>query len=201
MKTPETVVFDLGKVLVDFDYGHAAKRIADRCDGRECDIRGMIDQSPLLIRFETGLITTEDFFSAVKDAAGFLGDVDEFGPLFGDIFSEIEPMVAFNESLRSRNIPTFIFSNTNPLAVEHIRRTLPFFNNFSDFILSYEHGSMKPNAKIYEVVERISGKKGDAILYIDDRLENIEAGAKRGWQTIHHTSVKETLNKAKSLGL
>src|SRR5688572_13841904 len=102
MKIPETVVFDLGKVLVDFDYGDAAKRIASRCDGRQCDIRALIDQSPLLIRFETGHISTEEFYSEIRDASGFLGDVAEFGPLFGDIFRPIESMVAFNEALRAR---------------------------------------------------------------------------------------------------
>ncbi len=201
MKTPEVVVFDLGKVLVDFDYGDAARGIASRCDGRKCDVRALIDQSPLLIRFETGLVDTHGFYSAVRDAAGFLGGVEEFGPLFGDIFRPIDSMVAFNEALRARNIPTYIFSNTNPLAVETIRSRLPFFRNFTDFILSYEHGSMKPDTKIYEVVEQVTAKKGDSILYIDDRLENIDAGAKRGWQTIHHISEPDTLARAASLGL
>jgi FMN phosphatase YigB (HAD superfamily) len=52
--------------------------------------------------------------------------------------------------------------------------------------LSYEHGWMKPDPKLYQVVERQSGQRGPAILYIDDRPENVEAGAQRGWQTILH---------------
>lgn len=201
MKTPEAVIFDLGKVLVDFDYGIAAKNILARCDGRGCDLKKLIDQSPLLLRYETGLLTSQDFFNEVQAASGFLGDLTEFAPLFGNIFSTIDSMVAFNGALRRRGIPTYIFSNTNELAIASIRQRFPFFRNFTDFILSYEHRSMKPEAKIYEVVERISGKRGDALLYIDDRLENIEAGAKRGWQTILHVSPEETLKKAEALGL
>ncbi|MBA4147996.1 MAG: HAD family phosphatase [Verrucomicrobia bacterium] len=201
MKTLEAVVFDLGKVLVDFDYGIAATSIMARCDGRGCDLKKLIDQSDLLIRYETGLLTTEGFFAEVRDASGFLGDVAEFGPLFGNIFTMIDSMVAFNEALRARDIPTYIFSNTNELAIASIRERFPFFQNFTDFVFSYEHRSMKPDAKIYEVVERVCGKHGDAILYIDDRLENIEAGAKRGWQTIHHLSPETTLQRAKALGL
>ncbi len=201
MKIPEAVVFDLGKVLVDFDYGIAATNITARCDGRGCDLKKLIDQSPLLLRYETGLLTTDGFFAEVRDASGFLGDVAEFGPLFGNIFTEIDSMVAFNEALRAANIPTYIFSNTNELSIASIRRQFPFFRNFTDFVFSYEHLSMKPDAKIYEVVERVTGKCGDAILYIDDRLENIEAGAKRGWQTILHVSPEATLGKAQELGL
>jgi hypothetical protein len=33
-------------------------------------------------------------------------------------------------------------------------------------------------------VERLTRKRGPAILYIDDRPENIEAGRCRGWQVI-----------------
>lgn len=201
MKTPEAVIFDLGKVLVDFDYGIAATNIAARCDGRACDLKKLIDQSPLLLRYETGLMSTDAFFSEVRGASGFLGDLAEFGPLFGNIFTSIDSMVAFNEGLRARGIPTYIFSNTNELAITSIRQRFSFFRNFNDFILSYEHGSMKPEAKIYEVVERFSGKRGDALLYIDDRLENIEAGARRGWQTILHVSPEATLAKAETLGL
>jgi HAD superfamily hydrolase (TIGR01509 family) len=43
---------------------------------------------------------------------------------------------------------------------------------------------MKPDALIYKAVERVTRKQTAAILYIDDRPENIEAGRARGWQVI-----------------
>ena len=64
----------------------------------------------------------------------------------------------------------------------------------------YEEGAMKPDAKIYEAVERKTGKSKDAILYIDDRIENVEAGLARGWQVIHQVSVQRTLQAAAELG-
>lgn len=45
---------------------------------------------------------------------------------------------------------------------------------------------MKPGGKIYEAIETITGKTGADLLYLDDRVENIEAGTARGWQTILH---------------
>lgn len=199
---PSVVVFDLGKVLVDFDYGIAVNRIAARCRNGGCDLWKLVTtEAPLLFQFETGLVTTENFFAEVQKTAGFGGELSEFIDLFSDIFWPIGPMVELNEKLRAKGIPTYIFSNTNPLAVNHIRSRFPFFNDFTAYVLSYEHQSMKPDAKIYEVVERVTGKKGESILYIDDRLENIEAGAKRGWQTVLHQSVGKTLNKVSELGL
>ena len=90
--------------------------------------------------------------------------------------------------LKKTKLPTYIFSNTNDLAVEHIRNRFPFFSDFDGYVLSYEHGAMKPSAKLYEIVERMSGRRGGEILYIDDRPENVAAGVARGWQGILHES-------------
>ena len=201
MKIPEAIVFDLGKVLVDFDYNIAARKIASGGKMSAGEVQRFIDHSPLLFRFETGLMTKEDFFSEICSATGFSGEFDEFSNYFGDIFSPIEPMIAWQSSLQQKGIPTYIFSNTNELAVRHIRQSFPFFANFSGYILSYEHGAMKPTGKLYEVVERVSGKRGQAILYLDDRAENIAAGAARNWQTILQQSPEKTLQIVRNFGL
>ena len=60
---------------------------------------------------------------------------------------------------------------------------------------------MKPDAKIYEAMERMAGRRGSDRLYIDDRPENIAAGAKRGWQTILQESPEKTLAAIQQLGL
>jgi len=106
-----------------------------------------------------------------------------------------------HSALRKARIPTYIFSNTNDLAVGHIRKNFPFFSNFDGYIFSYEHGAMKPDEKIYQVVERMSGKQGADILYVDDRLENIEAGARRGWQVLLQESPEKSLAHFRALGL
>ena len=146
-------------------------------------------------------MSNEDFFTEVRSLTGFRGTFEEFSHVFGDIFSEIPEMIAFQATLRSHGIPTFIFSNTNELAVSHIRRNFPFFHHFTGYIYSYEHRSMKPQARLYEVVEEKTAQKGPAILYLDDRAENIAAGAARGWQTILHRNPQETLAAVKALGL
>jgi len=192
MPKPSVIVFDLGKVLLDFDYSIAARRIAERCHLTVEEVRRHLDHSPLLYRFETGLMTTEDFFTEISAKMKFSGTQSEFCEFFADIFVAIEPMIELHAQLRAKGFPTWIFSNTNTLAIGHIRRRFPFFKNFDGYVLSYEHGAMKPDAKLYEVVERKTGKRGAEILYLDDRLENIEAGAARGWQVILQESPERT---------
>jgi len=182
------VVFDLGKVLVDFDYSIAARKVAARSTRHVENLHDFLGGSPLLIQLETGLITREQFFTEVQKITGFGGSLEEFGGYFADIFKPMPEMVELHAGLRKKKIPTHIFSNTNEIAIGHIRHNFPFFGQFDGYILSYEIGAMKPKAKIYEALETMSGRRGGDIFYIDDRLENVEAGAARGWQTVLHES-------------
>ena len=198
---PKAVVFDLGKVLLDFDYWIAARKIAARGKMPADEIKRFIDDSPLLFSYETGRVTKQQFYNEICAATGFCGALDEFVECFSGIFAPIKPMVQLHAALRERGYPTYIFSNTNELAVSYARRTFPFFSNFNGYILSYEQGALKPDAKIYEVVERQSGHSQAEILYLDDRPENIAAGAARGWQVILQESPEKTRAAVESLGL
>jgi HAD superfamily hydrolase (TIGR01509 family) len=201
MSVPSVVVFDLGKVLVDFDYGIAAARIAQRGKMTPQQVRHVLDQSPLLGRFETGLMTNEEFAAEVCASCGFSGTVDEFFEAFADIFSEIKPMTALQAALRAKGIPTCIFSNTNGAATGHIKRRFPFFCQFDNYVLSYEQGVMKPDQKIYAIVERVTGQSGQAIVYLDDRAENVQGGLARGWRAFLHETPEKTISALRQMGL
>ncbi len=201
MTKPSIVVFDLGKVLVEFDYSIAGKRIAARGTLSADEVQKFLDHSPLLYRYETGLMTRQEFYEEVRRGTGFKGDLAEFGQYFANIFWEMPSMIALHSELRRKGVPVYIFSNTNDLAIEHIRRNFPFFSQFDGHILSYEVGAMKPAAKIYEALEAMAGKRGAEILYLDDRQENVDAGAARGWQVILQTAPAKSRAIVEAAGL
>ena len=186
------IIFDLGKVLVDFDYSIAARKVAARNTRQVPDLQHFLGSSPVLARFESGLLTREQFFLEFQQAIGFTGDIDEFSSDLADIFLPIEPMIELHQELRQRGFSTYIFSNTNDIAIGHVRQNFPFFKHFDGYIFSYEVGAMKPDAKIYEAMEQMSGRRGADLIYIDDRPENIQAGDARGWRTILHGTPKKT---------
>ena len=200
MNPSQVVAFDLGKVLVDFDYSIAARKIAAHSRMSLDSINNFIGGSDFTVKYELGAVTRREFFEQARQAIGFGGTFEEFGEYFADIFMEIPPMVELHAALRRRGVPTYIFSNTNDLAVEHIRRNFPFFKNFDGYIFSYEIGAMKPDAKIYEALEKLAGRQGADVLYLDDRPENVTAGAARGWRAIlHETPEKSRAAVAKFL--
>ena len=201
MNVPKVVVFDLGKVLVDFDYSIAARKVVARSSKSPSDLITLLATSPLIKQYESGLVTRQDFFQTIRDTVGFKGDLVEFGGYFADIFTEIPAMTALHAGLRQRGVPTFILSNTNDLAVEHIERNFPFFREFDGYIFSYKIGAMKPDARIYAALESKCGQTGADVVYVDDLPENISAGAARGWRTILHKSPDRTRAAFEGLGL
>ena len=191
MSRPNVVVFDLGKVLVDFDYSIAIRRFAERSEAGIEQIQQLV-VSPIQVEYESGIITTDEFFEAIRHGAGFRGDCAEFVSIFADIFSPLKTMIAFFERLKSLGIPTCVFSNTNEIATRHIREKFSFYSRFDNFVLSFEE-------PIYEVVEQRTGESGAAILYIDDRPENIMTGKGRGWQTILQDDESASVARAEAL--
>ena len=195
------VIFDLGKVLVDFDYTIAAQKIAARSRQAPADLHAFLGSSPLLVQYESGRLTRQEFFASVRDAIGFTGDLAEFGSFFADIFSEMPGTIALHAELRRRGFKTYIFSNTNDLAIEHVRRNFPFFASFDGYIFSYEVGGLKPQPEIYAAMEALTGRRGADLVYLDDRAENIAAGAARGWRAILHETPEQTRAALQAAGV
>src|SRR6188768_3188151 len=156
MQKPQAVIFDLGKVLLDFDYGKLARNMKQHCAISVEELISALNQSELLHRYETGLLTSQAFFEEVKRLSRFQQDYEKFEPLFADIFTPIPEMIDLQQRLQTRGIPTYVFSNTNEIAVKHIRQAYPFFSNFTGYVYSYEHRAMKPDPRIYEVVEKLA---------------------------------------------
>jgi epoxide hydrolase-like predicted phosphatase len=194
----KAVVFDLGKVLVDFDYGIAARKLAEKSVLAADEVRALVDQSPLLFRYERAGMTTQEFFKEVRQRIGYNGTFDEFAAAFADIFTEIPEMTRWHNDIRVRGLPTFILSNTNEIAITHVRKNFPFFAHFTDYVFSYEQGVLKPESRIYEIAERHSGCRESELLFIDDKPENVAVAAQRGWRTICHSSPAETIQAARA---
>lgn len=192
MITPRAAVFDIGKVLLDFDFQRAADALSPDSDLSPEGFRRLIDQSPLLHRFETGLISSNQFFQEVAAHSGYRATSDQFAVRFASIFSEIPEMIDLQAEFGRRGLPTYIFSNTNELAVRFMRAHFSVLSRFDGYIFSYEVGAMKPNEVIYQALETLSRLSGSQLFYMDDRPENVEAAIARGWYGHVHSDPKET---------
>ena len=196
----KAVVFDLGGVLVDVDSEKALRELRSHCTvpGHTPDLMGL---QRLVGAYECGALATEAFYDAVCRHEALTMDLARFRQAYCDIFSPVGEMIEAHAAVKRAGFATWIFSNTSALHFERIRAQYPFMAGFNGYVLSYELGCMKPDARAYQAVENATGFRGQDLAYIDDRAENVAAGAQRGWRAIHHTEAQATAAALRELGL
>lgn len=138
----------------------------------------------------------EGLFNRLKEKFHLTCDMDEFTRQYNYYFFKVDyykEVVSFAHSLR-RKCKIGILSNLNPFDKVRINRQMDL-SKFDYVWLSFELNCRKPKEEIYNIVERSIDIDSENILFIDDKIENLQIPEKRGWQ-VCHASGKE-LDKIK----
>lgn len=80
-------------------------------------------------------------------------------------------------------MPVFALTNFGVGSFDLARQHYPFLDEFDRKYVSGHMKVIKPEARIYQMVEEDCGIAPAALLFTDDRADNIAAAAARGWQT------------------
>ncbi len=200
MSAIQAVVFDLGNVLLPFNWDAAADRFCARCGCRRRQLDDFIVTTPFVNHLALGKMTKEKFCQTLTTEFGFPGGYDEFAVLWSDIFTEDPAMIGLAAALKGR-YRRFILSNTNAIHIEFIFSRFPFLHDFEGHIFSHEVGLEKPDPAIYAVTARKFGLTPARTVFIDDLLANIEAARAAGWHGIHHRSATPTRQELTKLGV
>jgi putative hydrolase of the HAD superfamily len=181
----ETIFFDLGKVLLDFDFDIALYRVRQQSSLSEAAINQQIlNLQQEIDAYEVGGISTPDFFNKLKDKFGFTGTTDELKVIWQEIFTPMEEHIEMARIL-SHYYPTALISNTSEAHIQYCEEQFDFMDIFQKRFYSYEIGVMKPDKEIYLHALNEMGADKFTTLFIDDREENILTPSEMAWQTIH----------------
>ena len=185
----EFVYFDLGNVLVAFDPALACANVAEKAGITSEQADAVVYASGLQTRFETGEISGEEFADQVRRRLTLHMEQLPTPILLdavSDMFAPIDSMRGVIDQVRRRGLRIGILSNTCEAHWDWISRQqyAVMDREFDTAILSYEVGSMKPDAAIYEAAEGAAGVSRERILFLDDRQENVEVAVTRGWHSV-----------------
>lgn len=178
----DAIFFDLGMVLVTFDWQLAIPRWIARGATRARIVQFLAD--PMHDEFERSAVSAADFFQRGKSATGFQGTRDEFKTFWNEIFEPLAANVALAQKLAAR-YPLYVISNTNPWHMEYVEQTFQWLKIFRERFYSPALGVRKPDPRIFEIALARSGIAAPRALFLDDRLENIHGAQAVGMQTIH----------------
>jgi glucose-1-phosphatase len=177
-------LFDIGNVLVRFDFSKAYRAIAPLSSvADEGEVAARIEAVKLM--YEDGQLARADFLSQVFDFLKYRGSEAEFIRAWQGIFTANEPMVELVQQLHGR-FPMFLLSNTNCIHVEGLFRDFSWFELFTGGTYSHVAQASKPYPRIYEIACAQHGLEPKSTFFIDDLAANIATAHALGFSTHHY---------------
>ncbi|PUB15576.1 HAD family hydrolase [Yoonia sediminilitoris] len=182
MSDINAVIFDIGNVLIEWQ----PERFYDRVIGADrrkamfaaIDLHGINDQVDRGHGFRETIHAAADAHPDWRDEVLMWHDnwLDMATPT-------IDHSVRLLRGLRAADMPVFALSNfgIQPFAIAE--PVYPFLGEFDRRYISGHMGEVKPEPRIYEMVEQDCGLAPETLLFVDDRRENLDTAATRGWQT------------------
>jgi 2-haloacid dehalogenase len=181
----DAVVFDVGKVLFEWDLRHLFTQLIDDPDELEW--------------FVSTVVTPEWHYD--HDKGRMLADTI---PERIAMFPEHEPLIRafaarFNETipgpvpgslelvaaLHARGVPLYAITNFSADFWPPFRAGQAVFDHFRDIVVSGVEKLHKPDPAIFALAARRFGHAPSAMLFIDDKAENVAAAIACGWQAHH----------------
>jgi putative hydrolase of the HAD superfamily len=195
------IVFDLGQVLIPFDYQIFIDAVNKHQAGLgEKFVKIYNDNYSVHRDFERGKISEQEFIALMLEWLEHKVTADEFIRYWSGIFSLNEKVISLLPELKKR-YKLYLLSNTNSIHQKYGYQHYEFLKIFDKLFLSHEVGYVKPEEGIYRAVENYSQLPSDEHLFIDDIEEYVLAAKKIGWDGIQFTGYNNLVAELQKRGI
>lgn len=187
----ETVVFDLGGVLIDWDPRHLYRKIFDDEAAMERFLAEVCNRA---------WIESQDEGRSAADATAELlakfphhwREIEVYHARWPETMGgAIEETVALLEQLAARGHDLFVVSNFSHETFPHALERFDFWHHFDGLVISGREGVKKPNPKIFDVLIERHDLDPARSLFIDDVPANVEAARGCGLHSHHFTGAQD----------
>lgn len=178
----EAVVFDIGNVLIEWH----PERYFDRTIGEdnrralfaEVDLHAMND------RIDLGEGFRDVIYAEAEANPAWRAEIRDWHDHWIELARPpIARSVRLLRALRSADVAVFSLTNFGVESFAYAQSHYDFLKEFDRDYVSGQMRVIKPDTKIYEMLEQDCGVAPDRLLFTDDRADNIAVAANRGWQT------------------
>mgnify|MGYP004683337425 FL=1 len=181
----KSIVFDLGGVMIDFDpRGYLVDRL---CSAEmEEKVYALTFGSETWKQLDAGLISRFDGNNRMLDAARAAGCAFEVQGVLDDWVHILRPrhrMLELVRRLKSHGYSVYYLSNM-PQDILDLLKSRGALKQFDGGVASCEVQINKPDPRIYQAFLDKYSLKADECVFIDDRLENVQAAFSLGFAGI-----------------
>ena len=197
----ETLIFDLGQVILPFDWKRGYRALADYCPYAPEEVRRRIKETGLFDTVERGLVEPGELARRLSAVLELNVSFEKFRELWSSIFLP-EPNLP-DEMLAGlhANYRLLLLSNTDAIHYGWIVEKYPIMRHFDHCVLSFELGLRKPEPGIYQEAIRQSQCAPAQIFFTDDMAENIAAARLAGIDAVQFQSLEQLEGELTSRGI
>jgi putative hydrolase of the HAD superfamily len=197
----KALIFDLGNVLIFFDWKIAERRLNEIQEGLGTLTTKFLKENNSIIKnLEKGKLTEDEFLNMIKSHLNSKIDKITIAKIFSEIFWENSELTKLLPELR-KNYKLFLLSNTNIIHRKFGWDHYNFLKNFDKLFLSYEVGFAKPEEEIYQLVIHSIDLNPSEVLYIDDIEEYVNAAKNLGWNAVQFKSNEKLIEDLKGFNV
>jgi len=197
----KAILFDLGKVLVHFDFSRGYRALEGLCPYPAAEIPKRIGASGLVERLETGLVEPHDFYEQFSRILDLRLEYSRFCEIWSCIFAQtlIPESLLAALAVRYRLV---LLSNTNAIHFAALRETYGhLLRHFDDLVLSFEVKAMKPQPEIYQAaIDRAQCLPAECF-YTDDIAAYVEAARQMGIDGVQFQSREQIEREMRDRGI
>jgi FMN phosphatase YigB (HAD superfamily) len=197
----KTVIFDLGKVIIAFDFMRGYQGLERICGLPVTEIRSRIAATDLVPRFESGLVEPQDFVAQLSGMLDLHISYDQFCQIWSSIFLP-DPLVP--ESLLAglgQRYRLLLLSNTNAIHIQMLEQTYPLLGHFHYKVLSHIVGAMKPSPAIYREAIARAECRPEEIFFTDDIPDYVAAAKREGIDAVQFESSAQIERELRARGV
>jgi len=197
----KALIFDLGNVLIFFDWKIAERRLNEIQEGLgTLTTKFLKENNSIMKNLEKGKLTEDEFLNMIKSHLNSIIDKITIAKIFSEIFWENSELTKLLSELR-KNYKLFLLSNTNIIHRKFGWDHYNFLKNFDKLFLSYEVGFAKPEEEIYQLVIHSIDLNPSEVLYIDDIEEYVNAAKNLGWNAVQFKSNEKLIEDLKGFNV
>jgi 2-haloacid dehalogenase len=179
---PLAVIFDIGNVLTRWQ----PEAFYDRVIGvdRRRALFDAVDLHAMNDVVDAGGLFRETIYDWADRTPEWAQEIRMWYDRWIELASpRIEGSIALLRALRGKGVPVFSLTNFGSHSYAEARPKMDFLSEFDREYVSGRMGVIKPDPRIYEMVEQDCAIPPNRLLFTDDKAENITAAARRGWRT------------------
>ena len=198
----DALLFDLGRVVINIDFGKALACWAGHAGCEAADLAARFRPDESYRHHENGQISDAEYFAALRNSLG-IGITDaQFLEGWNAIFAGEMPDIANQLARAARHLPLYAFSNTNPAHVAYFPSLYAdVLKHFREVFVSSTIGLRKPDAEAYHHVVQAIGVPASRIVFFDDVAENVEGARAVGIHAVQVRSPADIAAALEALGI